>query len=100
MPGKETAMIELTEEQRRELTAPEPAVLDPQTRQVYILVPKEAFDRMKALLAMGDYDPEEGMPLMNEAMAEDDAKDPLLDNYQHHGKRVGARSVNEGRLPR
>lgn len=41
---------------------------------------------MKALLATEDYDPDEGMMLMNEAMAEDDANDPLLESYQRYGK--------------
>jgi hypothetical protein len=79
-------MIELTEQQRRELGGPETLVVDPQTRQTYVLVPKDLFDRLKALLATDDYDPDEGMPLMNEVMADDDAKDPLLDSYQRYGK--------------
>ena len=43
-------MIELTEEQRRELGEPEPVAIDTQTQQVYILVRKEAYDRIKKLL--------------------------------------------------
>jgi hypothetical protein len=88
MPEKETVVTELTEEQRRELTGPEPSVVDPQTQQVYVLVPKEAFDRMKTLLAMDDYDPDGGMPLMNEVLADDDTNDPLLESYQHYGKKA------------
>ncbi len=30
MPGKEKTMIELTEQQRRELNVPEPVAIDPQ----------------------------------------------------------------------
>ena len=77
-------MIELTDEQRRRLVDPEPCVVDPESQQVYVLVRKEAFDRMKALLVLDDYDPDEGMSLMNEVMAEDDARDPLLESYQRY----------------
>lgn len=80
-------MIELTEQQRQELASPEPIAIDPQTRETYVLVRKGVFDRMKALLALDDYDPDEGMALMNEVMADDDANDPLLDSYQRFGKK-------------
>ena len=79
-------MIQLTDVQRQELNVPEPVVVDPETQQTYVLVRKEAYDRMKALLSIGDYDPEEGMAYINEIMAEDDAGDPLLESYQHYGK--------------
>jgi hypothetical protein len=52
------------------------------------LVRKKAFDRLKALLAMDDYDPDQGMAHINEAMAEDDANDPLLESYQKDGKKA------------
>ena len=48
----------------------------------------EAYERFKALLALDDYDPEEGAGYMNEVMAEDDAKDPYLESYQHYGKKT------------
>jgi hypothetical protein len=79
-------MIELTQQQRQELNKPEPIVVDPETRETYVLVRKEAYDRLKALLATDDYDPDEGAAHINEVMAEDDAADPLLDSYQHYGK--------------
>ncbi len=80
-------MIELTDHQRQELTVPEPVAVDPQTRQTYVLVRKEAYERMKALLAMDDYDPDEGAAQINEVMADDDAGDPLLESYQHYGQK-------------
>jgi len=58
--GKEDVMIELTEEQRREISGPEPLAIDPETRQAYVLVRKEVYDRLKALLALDDYDPMKG----------------------------------------
>lgn len=79
-------MIELTEQQRQELNTPEPVAIDPLTRDEYILVRRAAYERLKALLATNEYDPGEGMALMNEVMAEDDAQDPLLESYQHYGK--------------
>jgi hypothetical protein len=74
-------MIELSEAQRRELSGPEPLAIDPETRQTYVLVRKEVYDRLKALLALDDYDPDEGAAYVNEVMAEDDANDPLLESY-------------------
>jgi hypothetical protein len=47
--GKENALIELTPQQRRELTEPEPVVIDPETRQSYVLVRKEVYDRLREL---------------------------------------------------
>jgi hypothetical protein len=62
--------------------------IDPDTKEIYVLVRKEAYDRLKALLAVDEYDPDEGMALMNEVMAEEDARDPLLESYQHYGKQA------------
>ncbi len=81
-------MIELTEQQRRELTSPEPVARDPETMETYFLVRKDVYERLKRLLALDDYDPDEGMGYVNEVLAEDDAGDPLLESYQHYGKRT------------
>ncbi len=81
-------MIELTEQQRRELNVPEPVAIDPQTRQTYVLVKREAYDKIKTLLAVDDYDPDDGMSYINEVMAEDDEQDPLLESYQDYGKKA------------
>jgi len=60
-------MIELSEEQRRQLEGPEPVVIDPQTQEMYVLVRKAVYDRIKGLLeddarlmypALADIDPE------------------------------------------
>lgn len=77
-------MIELTKEQRRQLECPEPVAMDPETQQTYVLVRKELYKRLKALLAVDDYDAEEGVGYINEVMAEDDAHDPLLESYQKY----------------
>jgi hypothetical protein len=79
-------MIELTEQQRNELIEPEPTAIDPVTQTTYVLVRREVYDRLKTLLALDEYDPDDGAKYMNETMAEDDAKDPYLQSYQHYGK--------------
>jgi hypothetical protein len=81
-------MIELTEQQRQELSAAEPVAIDPQTGETYVLVRRETYERFKALLSLGDYDPDEGAAYVNEVMAEDDGKGPYLDKYQHYGNQA------------
>jgi hypothetical protein len=78
-------MIELTDQQCQELSRPEPVAMDPQTKETYVLVRKDVYERLKALLAMDDYDPDEGAAYINEVMAEDDRNDPLLESYQRYG---------------
>lgn len=56
-------MIELTEQQRQELSAPEPTAIDPRTRETYVLVRRDAYERFKALLALDDA----GDPLLSAA---------------------------------
>lgn len=80
-------MFLLTEEQRQALTGLEPIAVDPQTREEYVLVRREVYERMKTLIATDDYDPDEGAAYVNEIMAEDDAHDPLLESYQHNKER-------------
>ena len=100
-------MFELTEQQRQELDAPEPVAIDPQTRETYVLVRRETYDRFKALLALDDYDPDEGIGYVNEVLAEDDAKDLFLESYQkyvlaiHSPLRVAQRAalIAEGVFP-
>jgi hypothetical protein len=87
-------VIELTEQQRQELSSPEPVAIDPETGQAYVLVRKETYDRLKALLALDDYDPDEGAAYVNEVMAEDDANDPLLESCQHYGEQAGTASAS------
>jgi hypothetical protein len=68
-------MIELTEEQRRELAEPEPVAIDPPTQQVYILVRKETYERNKQLLYDDSPWTEEEMDLLADEAGE------LLDRY-------------------
>jgi hypothetical protein len=43
-------MIELTPQQRRELNEPEPVAIDPETKETYMLVRKEVYERLRELL--------------------------------------------------
>lgn len=43
-------MIELTAEQRRELHADAPRVIDPETQTKYVLVKEDVYERLEALL--------------------------------------------------
>jgi hypothetical protein len=73
-------MIELTDDQRRELSEPEPTAVDQHTRAEYVLVRKEAYQRKKALFVDGTaYATGE---LVDGVMAEDDANDTHLAEYQ------------------
>ena len=76
--------IELTENQCRILASPAewpPRVIDPTTNTTYVLVPADAYQRLEANL---DDEIPDSSVLANEAMAEDDANDPLLESYQHY----------------
>lgn len=79
-------MIELTREQHETLTknGAEPVrALDPATNVQYVLIRAEIYDRLKAFLA-GDIP--DTAALINEVMAEDDARDPYLESYQHYSQ--------------
>ena len=61
-------MIELTEEQRQGLANAEPIVVDPKTREEYVLVRKNVYQKLKGLLdddarlmypMLADLDPED-----------------------------------------
>ena len=69
-------MIELSEEQRRNLVEPEPAAIDPQTRQIYILVRKETYERIKELLYDDSPWTDEEMDLLAEETGD------LLDEFR------------------
>ena len=79
-------MIELTPEQHNilEKNGTEPVrLLDRATNIEYVLVRAEVYERLKQLLAD---DLPDTAALMNEVMAEDDAKDPYLESYQEYAQ--------------
>jgi hypothetical protein len=78
-------MIELTEQQLQELNGPQPLrVVDPTTRQRYVLVREEVYERMQAVLDEGTLDSRDVGALVERTMREYDADDPLLESYQQY----------------
>jgi hypothetical protein len=73
-------MIELTEEQRRELVHPEPLARDPLTNETYVLVRADVYCRLKAALEPDSVGATAEM--VDAVMVEDDAHDPHLAEYQ------------------
>ena len=57
--------------------------IDCVTKVEYVLVRADLYERLKALLSD---DLPDVAPVMNEVMAEDDAKDPYLESYQHYAR--------------
>jgi hypothetical protein len=82
--GKETAMIELTEQQRQELSVPEPVAIDPLTRQEYVLVRKDLYERLRAVFDDEGPDMRAVGILVDRAMREEDEGDPTLASYQQN----------------
>lgn len=73
-------MVELTASQRAELAANPPTLIDPETRQEYILVRRELYERMCDLFA--DETIYTSAETLDKIMAEDDANDPGLAELQ------------------
>jgi hypothetical protein len=79
------AMIELTESMREALsTNPEGPLwlVDPTTKQTFVVLRKEDYDRVKTILGEEDDVVLATGELVDRIMAEDDANDPLLDSYR------------------
>lgn len=79
-------MLELNNEQQQALDrhGPPLTVIDPRTNTAYVLVRSEAFERLCGLAGEAVYATGE---LVDRVMAEDDANDPHLAEYQRlYGK--------------
>ncbi len=80
--------LQITEEERREvrLANGKPVRLtDPETKQEFVLLRAEVYDRLKSLLYDdGDFDPAIGYPATDEVMKEDwdNAKMAEYDRYE------------------
>jgi hypothetical protein len=61
---KKNPMIELTPQQRHPITEPEPVVINPETKEAYVLVRTEENERLKELLYDDSPWTEEGMDLL------------------------------------
>jgi hypothetical protein len=84
MTAKETAMIELTQQQQQAVDAdPETPLIDPRTNRAYVLVRADIYERIRGLLVPDDgLDMRQVAALVERAMREDDAGDPTLAFYQ------------------
>ena len=71
-------MIEMTEQQRHELSDAELTAIDPVTRAAYVLVRRDVYERINTLLATEGFHPGETAVHINEVIADDDAKDHWL----------------------
>jgi hypothetical protein len=79
------AVFELTAEQRQELGETEPArAFDPGTKQVYVLVRADVYERMKSIFDEDALDMRQIAVLVEQAMREEDAQDPSLESYQKY----------------
>jgi hypothetical protein len=89
MRTKENAMIELTQEQRQAVKSAEPPrLVDPDTNETYVLVKADVYERVVRLLEEDGPDMRQVAVLIEEAMRDDDANDPLLESYQHYRRRT------------
>jgi hypothetical protein len=78
-------MIELTEAQRQELSAAEPIAIDPRTRETYVLVRKDVYDRIKGLLYDDAAWTGEELRLLLARSAEANGwNEPNMDDYDHY----------------
>jgi hypothetical protein len=80
-------MIQLTETQRQALAAePQPCrVIDPETRQTYVLLPAEFYERLKALLYDDSEWTEDDLRLLLARSAEANGWDePGMDAYDRY----------------
>jgi hypothetical protein len=73
-------MIELSKEQQKELNGPEPLAVNPETRQIYVLVRRDVYERLRALLEPDTVYTTADM--LDSVLAADDAHDPYLAELQ------------------
>lgn len=78
-------MIELTQEQRKELEADVPRVVDPQTQRTYVLLSEESYERIQALLAPSRLPLAEQRALLMAAGRRAGWDDPEMDVYDQEG---------------
>jgi hypothetical protein len=74
-------MVELTADQRAELTAEVPRILDPETLAIYVLVKEDVYERLQALLVPDRLGPAEQRALLHSAGLRAGWDDPEMDVY-------------------
>jgi len=77
-------MLELSEKEQQAVdTLPETRLIDPRTKNEYVLIRAELFDRLKSVLTDdAELDMKQVAILVERAMAEYDENDPSLEVYQ------------------
>jgi hypothetical protein len=78
---RRNAMIQLTAEQRLELTADAPRAIDPETHIRYVLVREEMYERLEALLTPGRLTDSEQQAALDLAGVRAGWDDPEMDVY-------------------
>jgi hypothetical protein len=83
-------MIELTDQQQRAVDSdPIPQLIDPRTKKAYVLLAADVFERIQSFLEEDDgLNMRQVGILIEEAMREDDANDPLLESYQNYRRKA------------
>ena len=76
-------MIELTQQQQQAVhEQSEVRLIDPQTKEAFVLIRAEAYDRLKHLLYDdAEFPSEEAFPLLNEVLGKEGWDDPAMDIY-------------------
>ncbi len=78
-------MIEVTEQQRQELEVKgKVRVSDAQTKQEYVLLRADVYERMRAVFEDDALDSTQIGKLVEQTMREYDEGDPLLESYQKY----------------
>lgn len=79
-------MIELTEQQGRELKGNLLRVIDPQTKKIYVLVSEEVYEHMQALLVPEHLPRTEQQALLHAAGLRAGWDDPEMEVYDREEK--------------
>ncbi len=78
-------MIELTEEQRQELSSAEPVAIDPSTKETYVLVRKSVYEHIKGLLYDdGEWSDDELRLLLARSAEANGWNEPAMDDYDQY----------------
>jgi hypothetical protein len=93
MPGKESPMIQLTDEQRRQLEGGKAVeITDPQTSQLYVVLRKDVYDRVRQLLYDDSEWAEEELRLQLARSARDNGwEEPGMDAYDRYDEELRKR---------
>ena len=82
-------MIEITDEQCRQLASGEPVnVSDPQSAQLYVVLPKDTYDRVSRLLYDSAWTDEELAQLLARSATDNGWDEPGMDDYDRYDEEL------------